>query len=68
MTEGTPLYGERPLAQTVAAAGAMRRLTGLLLSLEHEHPTVDAMLGQLSKNKKKQWVWRGSDQSSDYCC
>jgi hypothetical protein len=48
MTEGTPRYGERPLAQTVAAAGAMRRLTGLLLSLEHEHPTVDAMLGQFA--------------------
>lgn len=48
MTEGTPRYGERPLAQTVAAAGALRRLTGLLLSLEHEHPTVDAMLAQFA--------------------
>ena len=48
MTECTPRYGERPLTQTVAAAGALRRLTGLLLSLEHEHPTVDAMLAQFA--------------------
>ena len=48
MTEGTPRYGERPLTQTVAAAGALRRLTGLLLSLEHEHPTVDVMLAQFA--------------------
>ena len=49
MTEGTPRYGEQPLPQTVAAAGAVRRLTGLLLSLEHEHPTVDAMLAQFAE-------------------
>jgi hypothetical protein len=48
MAEGTPRYGEQPLAQTVAAAAALRRLTGLLLSLEHEHPTVDAMLAQFA--------------------
>lgn len=47
MAEDMPSYGERPLAQTVAAAGALRRLSGLLLSLEHEHPTVDAMLRQI---------------------
>jgi len=46
--EGAPRYGEQPLAQTVAAAGALRRLTGLLLSLEHEHPTVDTMLAQFA--------------------
>ncbi len=45
-------YGERPLPQTVAAAGAMRRLTGLLLSLEHDHPTVDAMLEQMAAWEK----------------
>ncbi|WP_025735219.1 hypothetical protein [Mycobacterium genavense] len=50
MPEGTPVraddakFGEMSLAQTVAAAGAMRRLSSLLLSLEHPHPTVDAML------------------------
>jgi hypothetical protein len=48
MAEATPRYGEQPLAQTVAAAGALRRLAGLLLSLEQEHPTVDAMLGQFA--------------------
>jgi len=48
MTEGIPRYGEQPLAQTVAAAGALRRLTVLLLALEHEHPTVDAMLAQFA--------------------
>jgi acyl-coenzyme A thioesterase PaaI-like protein len=45
-------YGERPLPQTVAAAGAMRRLTGLLLSLEHDHPTVDTMLEQMATWEK----------------
>lgn len=48
MAEDISRYGERPLSQTVAAAGALRRLTGLLLSLEHEHPTVDAMLAQFA--------------------
>jgi len=48
MAESTPRYGEQPLAQTVAAAGALRRLTGMLLSLEHEHPIVDAMLAQFA--------------------
>lgn len=42
-------FGEAPLAQTVAAAGAMRRLSSLLLSLEHEHPTVDAMLARFAE-------------------
>ncbi|MFZ3305524.1 MAG: hypothetical protein WA622_30355 [Mycobacterium sp.] len=41
-------FGEVPLAQTVAAAGAIRRLGSLLLSLEHSHPTVEAMLAQIS--------------------
>jgi hypothetical protein len=53
MAEDTPQYGEQPLAQTVAAAGAMRRLTGLLLSLEHDHPAVDAMLAQFSEWEKE---------------
>jgi acyl-coenzyme A thioesterase PaaI-like protein len=42
-------FGEQPLAQTVAAAGALRRLAGILLSVEHQHPTVDAMLAQLTE-------------------
>jgi hypothetical protein len=41
-------FGEAPLAQTVAAAGAIRRLSSLLLSLEHVHPTVDTILAQIS--------------------
>jgi hypothetical protein len=45
MVDG-PRLGEQPLPQTVAAAAAMRRLTGLLVSLEQAHPTVDAMLAQ----------------------
>jgi hypothetical protein len=41
-------FGEQPLAQIVAAAAAIRRLTNLLLSLEHPHPTVDTMLTQFA--------------------
>jgi hypothetical protein len=40
-------FGEVPLTQTVAAAGAIRRLGALLLSLEHSHPTVDAIIAQI---------------------
>jgi acyl-coenzyme A thioesterase PaaI-like protein len=47
--DDAPRFGEQPLAQTVAAAGALRRLAGVLLSLEHPHPTVDAMLAQLAE-------------------
>jgi hypothetical protein len=55
MTDGTPApsgdarFGEAPLAQTVAAAGAMRRLGSLLLSLEHAHPTVDDMIAKFAE-------------------
>jgi hypothetical protein len=44
----SPRFGEAPLAQTIAAAGAIRRLSSLLLSLEHAHPTVDAIVAQIS--------------------
>ena len=47
MADGAPRFGEQPLPQTVAAAGAIRRLSGLLLSLEHDHPTVDVMVAQI---------------------
>lgn len=43
---GSIRFGERPLEQTRVAAAAVRRLSELLLSLEHEHPAVDAMLTQ----------------------
>jgi hypothetical protein len=42
-------FGEAPLDQTVAAAGAMRRLSSLLLSLEQPHPTVDVMLAKFDE-------------------
>ena len=45
-------FGEIPLAQTKAAAAAIRRLTGLLLSLEHNHPAVEEMLAQFAKWEK----------------
>ena len=46
---GDAKFGEAPLDQTVAAAAAMRRLSSLLLSLEHPHPTVDAMLAKFGE-------------------
>ncbi|MEU1981097.1 PaaI family thioesterase [Nocardia sp. NPDC019395] len=42
-------FGEKPLAQTVAAAGALRRLAGLLISLEHPHPALDTMIEHLDR-------------------
>ena len=42
-------FGEQPLAQTVAAAGALRRIAGLLVSLEQPHPAVDAMIENLER-------------------
>jgi hypothetical protein len=46
---GDAKFGEVPLDQTVAAAGAMRRLSSLLLSLEQPHPTVDVMLAKFDE-------------------
>jgi hypothetical protein len=46
---GDARFGEAPLAQNVAAAGAIRRLSSLLLSLEHPHPTVDDMLAKFAE-------------------
>jgi hypothetical protein len=46
---GDARFGEAPLAQTMAAAAAMRRLGSLLLSLEHDHPTVDAMIAKFAE-------------------
>ena len=54
MADGdTPRFGEQPLAQTVAAAGALRRLAGQLLSLEHPHPAVDELLAQVDVWQKE---------------
>jgi hypothetical protein len=44
-----PRFGEQPLAQTMAAAGALRRLTGLLMAQEYEHPAVAEMLDQFPR-------------------
>ena len=50
MADGdTARFGEQPLAQTVAAAGALRRLAGQLLSLEHPHPAVDAVIERIAE-------------------
>lgn len=46
---GEARFGEAPLAQTVAAAAALRRLSSLLVSLEHPHRVVDAMLEKLGE-------------------
>lgn len=46
--QGSSRFGEQPLPQTVAAAGAIRRLSSLLLSLEHPHPAVAGMLVQFA--------------------
>jgi hypothetical protein len=44
VSAGGERFGESPLEQTVAAAGALRRVAGMLLALEHPHPVVDDML------------------------
>lgn len=50
MADGdTRRFGEQPLDQTVAAAGALRRLAGVLLSLEQPHAVVDAMLARFAE-------------------
>ena len=49
----TAQFGEQPLAQTVAAAGALRRLAGQLLSLEHPHPAVDAVIERVTDWEKE---------------
>lgn len=46
---GDARFGEAPLTQTVAAAGAMRRLSSLLVSIEHPHPSVDTMLEKFAE-------------------
>ncbi|MGB5796304.1 MAG: hypothetical protein WBH51_10995 [Mycolicibacter algericus] len=48
VSAGSSRFGEQPLQQTVAAAGALRRMTGLLLALEHPHPVVDDMLARFA--------------------
>lgn len=40
-------FGEEPLPQTVAAADAVRRFTGILLALEHSHDIVDDLVARI---------------------
>lgn len=48
MSDGDTLrFGEQPLPQTVAAAGALRRLASQLLSLEHSHSAVDDIIERI---------------------
>ncbi|MFS0895785.1 hypothetical protein [Mycolicibacterium litorale] len=49
MNQPAVRFGEHPLAQTVSAAAALRRVIGLLLSLEQPHPAVDAMTDRLAE-------------------
>jgi hypothetical protein len=42
-------FGEEPLPQTVAVADRLRRVTGLVLALEHEDPAVDRLLAALAQ-------------------
>lgn len=45
-------FGERPLAQTVRAAVSLRRISALLLSLEHEHGVVEEMIMRFAEWEK----------------
>ena len=43
------IFGEAPLDQTVAAAAALRRVTGLLLAAEDDDPAVDRLIAALAR-------------------
>jgi hypothetical protein len=42
-------FGEEPLPQTTAAADLLRRINGLLVSIEHDDPAVDRLLAILKQ-------------------
>ena len=42
-------FGEEPLRQTTAAAGLLRRITGLVVSMEHDDPAVDRLSPRFGK-------------------
>ena len=46
-------FGEQPLAQQVAVADLVRRVTGLVLSLEREEPAVDRLLAALAQAERE---------------
>jgi acyl-coenzyme A thioesterase PaaI-like protein len=43
------VFGEAPLDQTAEAAALLRRVTGLLLAMEGEHPAVEGLLADLRR-------------------
>lgn len=46
-------FGEEALPQTVAAADLLRRVTGLVLSMEHEDPAVERLLATLAQAERE---------------
>ena len=45
-------FGVEPLPQTTAAADLLRRVTGLVVSMEHEDPVVDGLLATLEEAER----------------
>ncbi|EFC79554.1 hypothetical protein FrEUN1fDRAFT_7328 [Parafrankia sp. EUN1f] len=46
------MFGVAPLAQTAEAAARLRRVTGLVLALEHEDPAVETLLAALEEAER----------------
>jgi hypothetical protein len=46
-------FGEEPLPQTVVAAGLLRRVTGLVLSMEAADPAVDHLVAALEQAERE---------------
>jgi hypothetical protein len=46
-------FGVEPLPQTTAAADLLRRITGLVVSMEHDDPAVDRLLGMLEQSERE---------------
>ncbi|ONH58771.1 hypothetical protein CcI49_20355 [Frankia sp. CcI49] len=46
------VFGVAPLAQTAEAAARLRRVTSLVLALEHEDPAVDTLLAALEEAER----------------
>ncbi|MBE3200451.1 hypothetical protein IHE48_05490 [Frankia sp. CH37] len=46
------MFGVAPLAQTAEAAARLRRVTGLVLALEHEDPAIETLLAALEEAER----------------